>query len=39
LFGGVFKRHWILVVEVIVFGICLWLVLRLRRQAEKAEEE
>ncbi len=39
LFGGMFKRHWILVLGVIVTGVCLWLVVRLRRQAEKAEEE
>lgn len=38
LFGGVLKRHWISVVAAIVFGLCLWLVLRLRRQAAETEE-
>lgn len=32
LFGGVVKRHWILLLAVIVGGICLWLT-RLWRQA------
>ena len=41
LFGGVVKRHWILVVAGIVGGICLWLGRRLWRQArvESAEAE
>jgi uncharacterized membrane protein YdjX (TVP38/TMEM64 family) len=38
LFGGVFKRHWIAVLGVIVIGVCVWLVTRLWRQAEKVEE-
>jgi membrane protein YqaA with SNARE-associated domain len=33
LFGGVVKRHWILVLAVVVGGICLWLGRRLWRQA------
>src|ERR1700692_4507241 len=39
LLGGAFKRHWILILGVIAIGVCLWLVARLWRQAEKAEEE
>ena len=35
LFGGVVKRHWILVVAVAVAGICLWLVARLWRRADE----
>jgi membrane protein YqaA with SNARE-associated domain len=35
LFGGVVKRHWILVVAVVVAGICLWLVVRLRRDVDE----
>ena len=38
LFGGVFKRHWIMVLSVMVVGICLWLTRRLRQPAGKAEE-
>jgi membrane protein YqaA with SNARE-associated domain len=37
LFGGVFKRHWILVSGVIVGGICLWLIVRLWRQVDEAD--
>jgi membrane protein YqaA with SNARE-associated domain len=37
LFGGVFKRHWILVLAVIVGGICLWLIRRLWRQAGEVD--
>ena len=32
LFGGVFKRHWILVLTLIASGLCLWLVLWRRRR-------
>ena len=35
LFGGVVKRHWILVVAVVVVGICLWLAMRLRRRVDE----
>jgi len=38
LFGGVFKRHWIMVLSVTVVGICLWLARRLWQPAGKAEE-
>jgi len=38
LFGGVFKRHWIMVLSVMVVGICLWLARRLWQPAGKAEE-
>ena len=38
LFGGVFKRHWIMVLSVMVVGICLWLTRRLWQPAGKAEE-
>jgi membrane protein YqaA with SNARE-associated domain len=38
LFGGVFKRHWIMVLSVMVVGICLWLARRLWQPAAKAEE-
>jgi hypothetical protein len=37
LFGGVFKRHWIWVLGVIVGGICVWLILRLWRQAGEVD--
>ena len=37
LFGGVFKRHWILVLGIIVGGICLWLIVRLWRQAGEVD--
>lgn len=33
LFGGVFKRHWIWALTLVVGGICVWLVLRRRRRA------
>src|SRR6202163_685750 len=33
LFGGVLKRHWILVLATVVGGVCLWLVLRLWQPA------
>src|SRR5579863_4538637 len=33
LFGGVVKRHWILLVAILVGGICLWLGRLLWRQA------
>jgi membrane protein YqaA with SNARE-associated domain len=33
--GGVFKRHWILVVAMIVGGICLWLVMWIIRRPER----
>jgi membrane protein YqaA with SNARE-associated domain len=36
LFGGVFKRHWIWVLTLILGGICLWLVLR--RKGRSARE-
>jgi membrane protein YqaA with SNARE-associated domain len=36
LFGGVFKRHWIWVLTLILGGICLWLVLR--RKSRSARE-
>jgi membrane protein YqaA with SNARE-associated domain len=36
-FGGVLKRHWIAVLTVVVGGLCMWLALRLWRQAGKAE--
>jgi membrane protein YqaA with SNARE-associated domain len=39
LFGGVLKRHWIAVMGAVVFGVCLWLVLRLWRQAREVEQE
>ena len=39
LFGGVVKRHWIAMVAAIVFGICLWLGLRLWRRARAVEQE
>ena len=35
LFGGVVKRHWIFVTAVVVVGICLWLVVRLRRRVDE----
>ena len=38
LFGGVFKRHWIMVLSVMVVGICLWLARRLWQPAGKAEQ-
>jgi membrane protein YqaA with SNARE-associated domain len=38
LFGGVFKRHWIMVLSVMVVGICLWLARRLWQPVGKAEE-
>ena len=38
LLGGVFKRHWIMVLSVMVVGICLWLTRRLWQPAGKAEE-
>jgi len=31
LLGGVFKRHWIWVVAVMVAGVCVWVALRRRR--------
>ena len=37
LFGGVFKRHWIAVLSVVVGGLCVWLVLRLWRQVEEED--
>ena len=37
LFRGVFIRHWILVLAVIVGGICVWLILRLWRQAGEVD--
>jgi membrane protein YqaA with SNARE-associated domain len=37
LFGGVVKRHWILVVAILVTGLCLWLVARLWRQVGAAD--
>ena len=36
LFGGVFRRHWIMVLSVTVVGICLWLARRLWQPAGKA---
>jgi membrane protein YqaA with SNARE-associated domain len=39
LFGGVVKQHWIGAVVAIVFGVCLWLGLRLWRRARAAEQE
>jgi len=39
LFGGVVKRHWIAVVAAIVFGVCLWLGVRLWRRARAPEQE
>jgi membrane protein YqaA with SNARE-associated domain len=39
LFGGVFKRHWILVLGIIMSGVCLWLVLRLRRRVDEEDRE
>jgi membrane protein YqaA with SNARE-associated domain len=39
LFGGVVKRHWIATVATIVFGVCLWLGVRLWRRARAAEQE
>jgi membrane protein YqaA with SNARE-associated domain len=38
LFGGVFKRHWMAVLAVLVISVCVWLGARLWRQAEKVEE-
>jgi len=35
LFGGAFKRHWILVLTLLAGGICLWIVLRKRRTCAK----
>jgi membrane protein YqaA with SNARE-associated domain len=37
LFGGVVKRHWIAVVAAIMFGVCLWLGVRLWRRARAPE--
>ena len=37
LFGGVFKRHWILVLSIIVGVICVWLIRRLWRQVDEAD--
>src|SRR3984885_4782769 len=37
LFGGVLKRHWILLLTGIAAVVCLWLVLRLWRQAGEAD--
>jgi membrane protein YqaA with SNARE-associated domain len=37
LFGGVLKRHWILVVGMAGGGVGLWLILRLWRQAGEAD--
>jgi uncharacterized membrane protein YdjX (TVP38/TMEM64 family) len=37
LFGGVFKRHWMAVLSVIVGAICLWLIRRLWRQVDEAD--
>jgi len=37
LFGGVLKRHWILLLAGIAAAVCLWLVLRLWRQAGEAD--
>lgn len=37
LFGGLFKGHWILVLTIVVSAICLWLGLRLWRQARAVE--
>jgi membrane protein YqaA with SNARE-associated domain len=34
LFGGLFKRHWIGLLSVILGILCLWLVLRRRRKSE-----
>jgi membrane protein YqaA with SNARE-associated domain len=39
LFGGVVKRHWIAVVGTFVFGVCVWLGLRLWRRARAVEQE
>ena len=39
LFGGVLKRHWIAVVGTFVFGVCVWLGLRLWRRAREVEQE
>src|ERR1700726_977796 len=36
LFGGVFKRHWIMVLSVMVVGICLWLAGRVWQTGGKA---
>jgi membrane protein YqaA with SNARE-associated domain len=38
LFGGVVKQHWIAVLGAIVFGVCLWLVVRLWRRARAVEQ-
>jgi len=37
LFGGVVKRHWILVLGAAMGGVCLWLILRLWRQVDEAD--
>ena len=37
LFGGVVKRHWILVFSVMVGGICFWLIRRLWLRVDKAD--
>ena len=34
LFGGVVKRHWILVLVAILAGVCVWLALLRRRSSE-----
>ncbi len=39
LFGGVLKRHWIAVVGVAAFGVCVWLGLRLWQRAREVEQE
>jgi membrane protein YqaA with SNARE-associated domain len=39
LFGGVVKRHWILVLGAAMGGVCLWLILRLWRQVDEADRE
>ncbi len=37
LFGGVFKRHWILVVAIVVGGVCAWLVRSLRWRVKEEQ--
>jgi len=37
LFGGVFQRHWIRILTLVIGGVSLWLVLRRRRSALAVE--
>jgi hypothetical protein len=37
LFGRIFKRHWILVLALVVMGICVWVGTRLWRRVDEAD--